>query len=244
MFVNGTVEDGARAAWVARQAEGAASYAGRERRSKTQWAMAAFDEIDFGILLLSGDFELIYANRAARSDLAAQHPLSVVDQRVCARDPRDANRLQSALQDAAVRGLRRLLLLSPETALATVAVVPLPGPSAQGPASVMLMLGRRKFADPLAVEVFARGQGLTLAETRVLLGLCNGKAPQQIAGESNVEISTVRSQIVSIRQKTKARNLRNLIAQIAALPPFMGVLGRTFISAHMDSDARASASTA
>jgi DNA-binding NarL/FixJ family response regulator len=99
----------------------------------------------------------------------------------------------------------------------------------------MLMLSRRDSAAPLAVEAFARGKGLTCAETRVLLALCNGKTPQQIAREASVEMSTVRSQIVSVRQKTGARDLRTLVAQVAALPPFVGVLAQT-LGIHLDGD--------
>ena len=116
-------------------------------------------------------------------------------------------------------------MLGSGAAQATVAVVPLACPRVMDSANVMLMLGRRDFAAPLAIEAFARNHGLTAAETRVLLGLCNGKAPQQIARAAGVEISTIRSQIVSIRLKTGAGNLRSLIAQVAALPPFMGILG-------------------
>ena len=203
-------------------------YVGLERRSRISWITSAFNEIDIGILVLSEGSEVCYANRAALTELSRDHALKIVDHRILAREARDAAKLTSALGEAASRGFRKLLVLGNRETQTTVAVVPLACPRIFGGADVMLMLGRRDFAAPLAVEAFARSRGLTLAETRVLLALCDGKAPQEIACEAKVEISTIRSQIISIRQKTGASNLRTLLAQIAALPPFTGILGQTF----------------
>jgi len=213
---------------------GTTRYSGAERRSRSNWLTTAFNEVDFGILLLSASTEVVHGNRSALSELAGHHPLRIADQCLCARDPRDAPRLLGALQDAGQRGLRRLLVLGTGTLQTTVAVVPLAHPNLLASATVMLMLSRRDCAAPLAVEAFARSQGLTSAETRVLLAVCHGKAPQEIAHEAGVEISTVRSQIAGIRDKTGARNLRTLVLQVAALPPFMGVLGHTFGMPRLD----------
>jgi len=97
-------------------------------------------------------------------------------------------RLTAALQEAGGRGFRKLLALGSGTAQATVAVIPLAHPQAMGEANVMLLLSRCGVATPLAAEAFARSYGLTSAETRVLLALCNGKVPQEIARDAEVEI--------------------------------------------------------
>jgi DNA-binding CsgD family transcriptional regulator len=89
-----------------------------------------------------------------------------------------------------------------------------------------MMLARREPGPSLAVDAFARSQGLTAAETRVLISLCQHVPPREIARRCGVEISTVRSQIGSIRQKTGASNIRALIGQVSGLPPLMSVLGR------------------
>jgi len=74
------------------------------------------------------------------------------------------------------------------------------------------------------VQGFARGYGLTAAETRVLVALCNGVPPAQAAVELGVAISTIRSQIGSMRQKTGAESIRALVRQVAILPPVKGTL--------------------
>ena len=88
----------------------------------------------------------------------------------------------------------------------------------------LLMLGKRQVCESLSVQGFARSHGLTPAETRVLVPLCQGVPPGEVAEMLGVGIATVRSQIGSIRQKTGAESIRALVGQVAMLPPLMGVL--------------------
>jgi DNA-binding CsgD family transcriptional regulator len=88
---------------------------------------------------------------------------------------------------------------------------------------VLLMLGKRRVCEALSVDAYARSHGLTLAEARVLERLASGEAPCQAAQVLGVAISTVRTQIGQIRQKTGARSIRALLREIATLPPLMGV---------------------
>jgi len=74
------------------------------------------------------------------------------------------------------------------------------------------------------VQGFARLHGLTGGEGRVLAALCGGARPAEVAREHGVALSTVRSQIGSIRLKTGAASIRDLLAQVARLPPLMGRL--------------------
>ena len=78
--------------------------------------------------------------------------------------------------------------------------------------------------EALSVQGFARSHGLTAAETRVLVALCEGTPPGAVAAQVGVAISTVRTQIGNIRQKTGAESIRDLVRQVAVLPPLMGVL--------------------
>jgi DNA-binding CsgD family transcriptional regulator len=71
---------------------------------------------------------------------------------------------------------------------------------------------------------FARNHGLTLAETRVLEALSEGLQPSDIAARFGVGLSTVRSQIGSIRAKTRSDSIGALVRQVAVLPPLVGAL--------------------
>jgi DNA-binding CsgD family transcriptional regulator len=85
-------------------------------------------------------------------------------------------------------------------------------------------MGKRQMCGGLGVHWFARNHGLTLAETRVLEALSEGLQPSEIATRHGVGISTIRSQIGSIRSKTHSDSIGALVRQVAVLPPLVGAL--------------------
>jgi DNA-binding CsgD family transcriptional regulator len=184
----------------------------------------ALDMLDHGLVLLSADGRVLHQNKAARRELAHDHPLQVVDGRLQTRQGSDAAALRDAIAAAAQRGLRRLLALGQGDGCTSVAVVPLAPQDGDGPHGVALLLARRQVCQPLTLEWFARSQGLTMAETAVVKGLCADLTPQQIADQQGVGLATVRTQIGSVRMKTGAGSIRALLRQVALLPPVASVL--------------------
>jgi DNA-binding CsgD family transcriptional regulator len=53
--------------------------------------------------------------------------------------------------------------------------------------------------------------------------------PTAIAERQNVAVSTVRTQIGSIRAKTGAGSISELVRQVAVLPPLVGALRGAFV---------------
>jgi len=189
-----------------------------------QCIVSAFDAIDYGMLLLDGDAQVMYVNAAARAALDGEHPLRLGSRSLQARSTHDANLLHRALADAAERGLRKPLSLGTGARQVGVAVVPLGVAGADGRRAVLVMLEKRALCASLALQGFAREHRLTPSETRVLLALCAGARPADAAQEHGVALSTVRSQIKSIRIKTGASSISALVRWLASLPPLMGVL--------------------
>ena len=189
-----------------------------------RWYELMLDEIDYGVLLLDSDAHVLHVNHAARCELDAQHPLQLLGRQLCARDPVDGVRLHDALQSAAQRGLRRLLMLGQDGHRVAVSVVPLRDGGLGGPVATQLSMGKRQMCGGLGVQWFARNHGLTLAETRVLEALSEGVQPSDIAVRFGVGISTIRSQIGSIRSKTHSDSIGALVRQVAVLPPLVGAL--------------------
>jgi DNA-binding CsgD family transcriptional regulator len=187
------------------------------------WLAAALDELDYGIVLLFDGAHVVHINDAARVELDDRHPLELAGGELRARLARVVAPLHEAVSDASLRGMRRLLTVGSHAERASVSVVPLEAADA-GPRAVLVVLGKRAVCESLSVQGFARGYGLTSAETRVLVALCNGVPPAQIAVELGVAISTVRSQIGSMRLKTGAESIRALVRQVAVLPPVKGAL--------------------
>ncbi|MDE2082332.1 MAG: helix-turn-helix transcriptional regulator [Burkholderiales bacterium] len=181
------------------------------------------DEIDYGMLLVSADGRLVFLNHAARLDCDEQHPLQLDDHALRARNAQDVAPLHDALA-AAQRGLRRLLTLGEGAQRVSVSVVPLPASEGLDGPLTLLMLGKRAVCAQLSVHGYARSVGLTPTETRVLEMLCAGLRPTEIAQRQGVAISTVRTQIGSIRAKTGTTSIRDLARQVAVLPPLVGAL--------------------
>ena len=212
-------------------------YSGPERRAATAAVAASselgqcltrmLDEIDYGMLLVTADAQIVYLNHAARQELDGEHPLQMLGSSLRAHRPQDVAPLYDALASAQ-RGLRKLVTLGVDAQRVSVSVVPLPavaGQRQEGPRpTTLLVLGKRQVCEQLSVQGFARSMHLTPAETRVLEQLCSGVRPTRIAQQQKVAVSTVRTQIGSIRIKTGAASISDLVRQVAVLPPLVSVL--------------------
>jgi DNA-binding CsgD family transcriptional regulator len=200
------------------------AYPGPERRQAGGWHRLMLDEIDYGMLLVDAGAQLLHINHAARQALDEQHPLQLLGRELRARRSLDVLPLRDALLGAALRGLRRLLVLGDTEHRVAIAVVPLMLPGRSAPRATQLTFGKRQLAGELSTQCFARSLGLTQAETRVLEALCEGLQPLQIAARHGVGIATVRTQICSIRAKSRAENIGALVRQVATLPPLLCTL--------------------
>lgn len=190
-----------------------------------QMFAAALDESDNGMLFLCDEpcgatgtsLRVLHANDVALRELDGRHPLQLVGDVLHVRHVPDAVALHGAVRNARQRNLRKLLRLDADERPVSVSVVPLPS-------AVLLMLGKRQMCEELTVQGYAASCGLTPAESRVLAGLCRGQSPEGIAAGLSVQISTVRTQIGSIRLKTGAGSIGALVRQVSVLPPLRGVL--------------------
>ena len=202
------------------------------------------DEIDYGMIVVNRDAAVQYRNRAAHRELLEHRALSVVHGVLRVHDLREARAVEEAIHAAADRGLRRMLTLDGGQGPQSVAFVPIgPAPafsdapsgatapvaappltSVRRSALVLVLLGKRGVCAPLSADVFARYHGLTNSETSVLSGLVQGHLPSTIARLHGVALSTVRTQLQSIRNKTGARRVQEIVARMASLPPLVTTL--------------------
>jgi DNA-binding CsgD family transcriptional regulator len=193
----------------------------------SQWMTLVLEELDYGVVLLNAGGQVLHCNLAARRCLeTGQHPLRLANGHVSARHAADDEALSDALAAAERAGRRCLLKLSggnkPTAQPANVVVVPLNRDVSQ--AAVLLVLERPQLCGDLAAQWFALRYKLTPTETAVLKVLAAGDKPGQVAQQQGVAISTVRSQIQSIRDKSGAGSISELLRQLAMLPPLMSAL--------------------
>jgi DNA-binding CsgD family transcriptional regulator len=181
------------------------------------------DHIELGVMVCDGDGRLLHANREARAELDRGRVLAVIPP----ANPRcqvvhaacgaaAAKSLQAAMQGAAHQGLRRMVALHAGAERLLVNALPLT--VGDGEPLVLLLLGARHLCSPLGLEMLASLHGLTSAERRVTAGLASGLNATEIAAEAGVAISTLRSQISTVRSKLGARSVDDLLFRVAGVP--------------------------
>jgi DNA-binding CsgD family transcriptional regulator len=190
--------------------------------ASARWLTAILDQIDVGLILVDGDGARHF-NRAARIALAqAEYPLRFLAGRLCANTLAADAQLESAIADALHHARRRLLTLRSATHTLPLAVVPLTSEAPDiATTAALLVLGKRQLCSRLAEQWFCLSHGLTPAESTVLSDILAGHGPSTIADRGGVAISTVRSHIASIRDKTATAGIRDLMLTAAALPPMI-----------------------
>lgn len=181
------------------------------------------DALDHGILLVMQDGRVGYVNKIAACDQDRDLPLhwSTGELRTCR--PADSAVLQRGLVGALRHGTQCMVTLgggSPQNRC--VSIMPLRD-AIEGSAALVI-LGKRRVCEELGTDAFARLHDLTIAETRVLKLLCSRCRPRDIAVALGVKLSTVRTQIGSIRQKTRARDIGELVYRVSLLPPLPGLM--------------------
>ena len=200
---------------------------GSESSADAGLLRTVLDHLQLGIVALGVDGREQHANRAARV-LCARHPELQPDARQRPPGAPPAEALMQAI--AAARAGRWTLVTlgrgggdAGEEPLA-IAVLPL-GRGHGEDGAVLLLFSPPRGADALAMQLFARAAGLTAAECRVLRALADGQPPSRIARRYAVALSTVRSQVGSIRAKTGARSITDLARAVGRLPPVMPAVG-------------------
>lgn len=183
----------------------------------------ALDELDYGMMLMSGSGRLLQSNTLARALLAEGRGLRLAGEHVVGVGDAAQSRWMAALRDAH-RGIRRLVFVGDADRAVPVAVCPLgtiggPGAGDAGGAQVLAMSGRCGSCEELSIAAFGREQRLTPAELDVLRRLVDGQPPQEIARSLGRSAATVRTQVRSILGKTACRSIRSLLLTVSRLPP-------------------------
>ncbi len=183
------------------------------------------------IVLVDETCTVLYMNRAAQSFLAQESSVYENGGRLACRHPHDDRALADAVRQLVRRGSasgaagpsaavhQKLRGAPPDVAVYLFALppaVPLAGPSdAHGIAGVVLHRHRTKpRMEPLMLE---RAFGLTPAETRVGMLLAEGESVHAIAQQQGVSVTTVRSHLKSLFQKTGIHRQAELVRVLVSL---------------------------
>ena len=181
------------------------------------------DEIDYGMMVLSADAQILHANQLARLELDGERFVRRRLGKLVSDCAHHGAKVEAALVNIR-RGQRSLVTLSSSDGDISLSFVPLhPGgpAAAQTPDAplALVIFGRRDACEALTLQQYARLHGLTGAEQALLPAVIRGLSVEAIAQQQCVSRSTVRTQLGSIREKTGAKSLRSLTARLITLPP-------------------------
>ncbi|HEY2927088.1 MAG TPA: helix-turn-helix transcriptional regulator [Albitalea sp.] len=168
---------------------------------------------------------VVHTNAQAEAMLRdGQHLLQRGAQLQAAHEP-DAARLRETLADVvASRCPQRFAITSrsgePHACFLTISTLPAGSPLRPklGAAAVLVMARRPGRTSPLAPEELARLFGLTRAESALALALTNGKALDEYVAEAGVSMSTARTHLRAVFDKTYTRRQADLVRLLLLLP--------------------------
>lgn len=180
-------------------------------------------EIGYGVMLVEADGRVAYANRLATTEMHASRTLAEVDGRLTTAHAAQKRALAEALASA-IAGRYSLLELGVGSDARMFVVMPLAAGDAPTDAALVLC-SRPDAIESLTVAMYAKAVGLTAAEQAVLAGLCGGLAVSDIANRQSVQVSTVRTHVSRIREKTGARTVLQVIRRMSMLPPVLSRVG-------------------
>lgn len=181
------------------------------------------DEIDYGLIVLGADAQILFANQLARLELGGERFVRRRQDRLAPSSARHGAKLEEALGNV-VRGQRSLVTLSGPGGELALSFLPLDS-GAQSAAHTgdaplaLLILGKRETCEALTLQQYGQLHGLTGAEQALLPAILRGLSVEAIAQQQHVALCTVRTQLGSIRDKTGADSLRTLMARLSSLPP-------------------------
>ena len=182
------------------------------------------DEIDHGLLLIDLTGRILHANYPARRELATGHVLRNGDGMLCASNPAAQSQVRQALKDAE-RDCRGIVELEHDGDMLSLAFIPLAAVHGTSTIdTVLVMCSRRPGCEMLTMQMFARARHLTRAEQNVLARLCAGHGAEEIACLEGIRMSTVRTHIKNVRQKTGSSSIREVVHRVSRMPQIVSAL--------------------
>ncbi len=210
----------------------------RNAEFKLVASYAALDRIGTGVLLVGGDRSILFANRAAKNLLADDDGLSLHKYGTGALGRLFSGNVktQAAIDAALSNAIEPMAQAVPHFAQS----VRVPRPSGQLPYSLQFSslasnneFGEGKDAPQVIVfisdpaheiqvdpELLRKTYGLTPAEIRVAVTLCQEGSIEEVAAKAGVSVSTVKVQLHHVYQKTGVDNrtkLTKLVVSLAAV---------------------------
>lgn len=186
---------------------------------------SAFASVPQAVLVLRCDRQLIYTNPAAESLLTLGEAKAAAGRLECLGQL-DAAELDRLLARAAAGATEEQgLWFGPDLQTGRVHAASLPARTARAaawPEGALLLTVQRdapRISQAARIAGLASRCGLSPSERQVLELLCAGLSVGQVADRLDVRVSTVRTHVRGLLEKTSAGRLMLLLAQMGAVSP-------------------------
>lgn len=189
------------------------------RGQAPQWLKSLLNDVGYGILLLDPELRLCYCNDSAKQVLNEVGLGKLLDGALPPFSPgRPCQDFYAAARLAAA-GQRKLIMLGRGENQFAAALSPIKLNDQGTEGGVLVTTERKTICESISLWAYGRVQGLTASEIRVLEHLSGGMEPKFIATTLSVSVTTVRTHIKSMIDKTDSSNMRDLLLKISRLPP-------------------------
>jgi len=191
-------------------------------RGRASYAVAALDQLRFGLVVLGGDGRAVVENAAARR-IFAEGAIALRAGRLTLRDPAAARELDAmiarALAGAYEAAALRVAGAAERAWVLWVMRLPPSSPMASGEApGAMVLIGDPDAGGRIRRSALMSLYALTPAEADLALALAGGATLKTIAQDRGVKINTARSQLLAVLEKTGVHRQADLTRILATLP--------------------------
>ena len=189
------------------------------------WVAAMAEALSLPLLLVDRSGALLNANMAGMRELARGGMLKRDGELVVPAQDGQREAFAALLAHTAQTRERGLWDDDAGAAHEPIVVAPVAAERSAPTALVMLVLPAEA-AMAESCRLFAYQYGLSPAELSVLLALCQGHAPPEIAQMRGVTPSTVRKQLARVQRKCGERSIDTLLPRLGGLPPVLALARR------------------
>ena len=187
---------------------------------------ATLDAFTFGVVVCDAQGRIMLANAAAEDLARVTRAITLGAPRkgIATPIPSESRRLGALIADAANGGSGGVMRLTGADSTALIALVTaLPRGFAPGRESTqpLALVTLRSTANALSLSATMLRAlfGLSPTQAEIALAIFAGNAPERIARDRNIAISTLRTHLAEIFVRTGAENQRDLVRLLAMLPP-------------------------
>ena len=179
---------------------------------------AALDSLNVGIVLCDRAARVLFANAAARGG-----PLRFRGKAIHAVAPDETRQLTALVREAAAGAQWGAMCLSGRNGEggAPALIRPLDASEAGRRGLVLIVLGGRELNRWINEATLSKLYQLSQTQASIAIAIFHGQSPEEIASERGIRISTVRTHLAAVFQRTRSKTQRDLIRLIGSLPPLL-----------------------